>query len=187
MLIAGISDTIAESKISAIDLACNLLEFNKKATEQIAGSFTNLGLALANIVVENISFPEAVEKAIDTRSSMGVMNDKMDTFVKYQAANAMREGVNNPNGMGGLGVQLGTGAAVGQMMSEALRPQPAQAPAQAAPAAKTCVKCGAHLAPNAKFCGECGAKQEVAALVCPQCGEKRGPNSKFCGNCGHKF
>ena len=186
MLIAGISDTIAESKISAIDLACNLLEFNKKATEQIANSFTNLGLALSNIVVENISFPEAVEKAIDTRSSMGVMNDKMDTFVKYQAAHAMREGVNNPNGMGGLGVQLGTGAAVGQMMSEALRPQPAQA--QAAPAAgKTCVKCGAKLAASAKFCGECGAKQTAASAVCPDCGEKRSPNAKFCGNCGHKF
>ena len=86
MLIASISDTIAESKVSALDLACNLLEFNKVAQGMVNAEFNKLGLALTNLVIENISFPEAVEKAIDTRSSMGVMADKMDTFVKYQAA-----------------------------------------------------------------------------------------------------
>ncbi len=184
IVIAGISDTIAESKISAIDLACNLLEFNKIATNQIGGMFTNLGLALSNIVVENISFPEAVEKAIDTRSSMGVMNDEMDTFVKYQAAHAIREGASNPGaGLGNIGVQLGTGAVVGEMVKESLsKPQASAQPA----AGKFCGQCGAKIAPNAKFCPECGAKQ-AAKDVCAKCGAKRTPGAKFCGECGNKF
>ncbi len=186
ILISGISDTIAESKISAIDLACNLLEFNKTASNQVASTFENLGLKLANIVVEAITFPEAVEKAIDTRSSMGVMNDEMDTFMKYQTAHAIREGVNNPNGMANLGAQIGAGAAIGEMMKESVKSSTTPAAAPAAKAGKFCVSCGAALSATAKFCGECGAKQ-TAANVCAKCGAKKTPNAKFCGECGNKF
>lgn len=185
MLIAGVSDTIAESKIAAIDLACNLLEFNKIATNQIATMFENLGLKLSNVVVENVSFPEAVEKAIDTRSSMGVIDDKMDTFVKYQAAHAMRESANNNGaGMGGIGVQLGAGAVVGEMMKESLTQK---TPTKEQTSSKFCNQCGAKISARAKFCPECGAKQQIAKDVCPKCGAKRAPNAKFCGECGNKF
>lgn len=186
MLIAGVSDTIAESKIAAIDLACNLLEFNKIATNQIATMFENLGLKLSNVVVENVSFPEAVEKAIDTRSSMGVIDDKMDTFVKYQAAHAMRESANNNGGagMGGIGVQLGAGAVVGEMMKESLTQKTAT---KEPVSSKFCNQCGAKISARAKFCPECGAKQQTAKDVCPKCGAKRAPNAKFCGECGNKF
>ena len=183
IIIAGISDTIAESKISAIDLACNLLEFNKVATNQVSQHFTNLGLALSNLVVENISFPEAVEKAIDTRSSMGVMGDSMDTFVKYQAANAMRDSANNASSVGNLGVSLGTGAVVGEMMKESLKPT---APAADAKDERFCPNCGAKVSAKAKFCGECGNK--IAPKdACPKCGAKISPNAKFCGECGTKL
>ncbi len=184
IMVAGISDTIAESKVSAIDLACNLLEFNKMATNQIGNHFLDLGLQVSNIVVENISFPEAVEKAIDTRSSMGVMGDSMDTFVKYQAANAMRDSAQNQGGAAGLGVQLGTGAAIGEMMKESLKPSQ---PAQSATAEKFCANCGAKLPASAKFCGECGTKQVAQENVCPNCGAKLSPKAKFCGECGTKL
>ena len=111
IIVASISDTIAESKISALDIASNLIEFSKVAGETLKQSFANLGLELTNLVIENISFPEEVEKAIDTRSSMGVLSDKMDTFVKFQSAHAIREAANN-NGMAGLGSQIGAGMAI---------------------------------------------------------------------------
>ena len=95
IIVSSISDTIAESKISALDIASNLIEFSKVATETLSESFSNLGLKLTKLVIENISFPEEVEKAIDTRSSMGVLSDKMDTFVKYQSANAIRDAAKN--------------------------------------------------------------------------------------------
>lgn len=184
IIVAGISDTIAESKISAIDLACNLLEFNKVATDQVGSHFLNLGLQLSNLVVENISFPEAVEKAIDTRSTMGVMGDTMDTFVKYQAANAMRDSAKNQSGMSNIGVSLGAGAVIGDMMKESLKSNNDK-PSTEKPE-RFCPNCGAKVSARAKFCGECGTKI-IANNVCPKCGAKVSPNAKFCGECGNKL
>ena len=119
IIVSSISDTIAESKISALDIASNLTEFSKVATETLTETFAGLGLKLVNLVIENISFPEEVEKAIDTRSSMGVLSDSMDTFVKYQSAQAIRDAAQN-QGVAGLGTQLGTGVALGEIMKGAL-------------------------------------------------------------------
>ena len=49
----------------------------------------------------------------------------MDTFVKYQAAHAMRESANNPNGsnMAGMGVGLGTLSGITYDESSPLRVQ----------------------------------------------------------------
>ena len=117
ILVAGISDTIAESKIGALDLACNLMEFNKMAKEQVKEQFENLGLALTNLVVENISFPEQVEKAIDMKSSMGMLKNDMDTYVKFKSAEAIGDAAKNP-GTAGMGTQLGAGMAIGEIVKE---------------------------------------------------------------------
>lgn len=208
MLVATISDTIAESKISALDLACNLLEFNKVCQGRLNEEFGKLGLALTNLVIENISFPEEVEKAIDTRSSMGVMGDTMDTFVKYQAAHALRESANNPNGnnMAGIGVGLGSGAALGQILNESIKVTSAakkqctncgsELKASAkfcpecgfkfGPAKKNCVHCGAEIAAKAKFCPECG-KNQSTKRVCSKCGAEVSGKGKFCPDCGEKL
>ncbi len=208
MLVAGISDTIGESKISALDLACNLLEFNKVATTQVGGMLESLGLSLTNLVIENISFPEEVEKAIDTRSSMGIMDDKMDTYMKYQTAQAIKEAAKNENGGGlaNMGVGLGAGAAMGGMFSKTMEsvsnpsvktktciaygatiPEKAKfCPECSASQGKTCPKCGHALSARAKFCPECGTDVS-GETKCPDCGEKLKSGAKFCPNCGKKL
>lgn len=182
-IVSSISDTIAESKIAALDLASNLIEFSKVATETLAENFSNLGLELTKLVIENISFPEEVEKAIDTRSSMGVLSDKMDTFVKYQSANAIRDAAKN-EGMGGLGAQLGAGVALGEMMKSSLNTAAPAAKAEAE--AKFCPSCGASNPKNAKFCVECGKNLAVKGK-CPSCGAEVSGKSKFCPECGAKL
>lgn len=185
MLVSGISDTIAESKVSALDLACNLTEFNEVVKVNLSEKFSELGLKLTNLVIENISFPEEVEKALDTRSSMGILGDKMDTFVKYQTANAMRDAANNPNGgLANAGVGVGAGFAMSNMMKESLSQniEPAKTVQK-----KHCTNCGAEMKKSAKFCPECGEKQVSTEGVCPECGEKVSPKAKFCGNCGAKL
>ena len=182
IIVSSISDTIAESKISALDIASNLIEFSKVATESLSSTFAGLGLELTKLVIENISFPEEVEKAIDTRSSMGVLSDKMDTFVKYQSANAIRDAAKN-EGMGGLGTQLGAGVAISEMMRESLKPS---APAQAAAEAKFCPACGASNPKAAKFCVECGKSLQQKGK-CPACGAEISGKSKFCPECGEKL
>ncbi len=182
IIVSSISDTIAESKISALDLASNLLEFSKVATETLAQEFSNLGLKLTKLVIENISFPEEVEKAIDTRSSMGVLSDKMDTFVKYQSAQAIRDAAKN-DGVSGLGTQLGTGVALGEMMKQSLKPTTSE---EKTTAEKFCPSCGATNPKNAKFCVECGGKLAVKGK-CPKCGAEVSSKAKFCPECGEKL
>lgn len=185
ILVSNITDTIAESKISALDLACNLLEFNKTVTDVVAHSFEEIGLKLSKLIIENLSFPEEVEKAIDTRSSMGVMGDAMDTFVKYQAANAMRDAAKNPNGgnVAGAGIGIGAGVSLGKMMADALSSKQEK---KEESGKKYCPECGHECRVNAKFCPECGTKLDAEKKVCKKCGEEVRKGAKFCSNCGEK-
>ena len=184
IIVSSISDTIAESKISALDIASNLLEFSNIATETLSTTFANLGLELTKLIIENISFPEEVEKAIDTRSSMGVLSDKMDTFVKYQSANAIRDAANN-EGTAGLGAQLGSGFALGEMMRESLKSSSNDS-SKDEDNSKFCPDCGAKNPKAAKFCVECGAKMTQKGK-CPACGAEISGKSKFCPECGEKL
>lgn len=196
-LVSGLSDAIAESKIPALDLAANYDELANYALQAINPKLAALGLTLCSFVIENISLPEEVEASMDKRTSMGVLGN-LDQYAKYQAAEAMREAANNPNGnnMAGMGVGMGAAAAMGQMFGQVFQPTaapaapaaPVAAPA-AAPAKPTafCVACGASIPAGAKFCPECGAKQEVAAPVCPGCGAEVTPGAKFCPECGTKL
>ncbi len=183
IIVSSISDTIAESKISALDLASNLLEFSSIATTTLSETFSSLGLKLTKLVIENISFPEEVEKAIDTRSSMGVLSDKMDTFVKFQSANAIRDAAKNEGGISGLGTQLGAGVAIGELMKESLKSSDSP---KAEDEVKFCPSCGAKNPKNAKFCVECGNKLSVKGK-CPNCGAEINSKSKFCSECGQKL
>lgn len=190
-LVSGISDTIAESKISALDLACNLMEFNKMAKEQVKDHFENLGLTLTNLMIENLSFPEEVEKAIDTQSSMGVLKNNMDTYIKYKSAEAIGDVAKNP-GVAGMGAQLGTGMAIGEMVKNSINSsmkndEEKKDDNKKEEKVKFCPECGTKNPINAKFCVECGKKLERDKSVCPNCGEKLTEKAKFCTKCGTKI
>ena len=138
------------------------------------------------MVIENISFPEQVEKAIDTQSSMGVLKNSMDTYTKFKAAEAIGDAAKNP-GIAGLGSQIGTGMALGEIVKESIKgTTKTEDASKPAAAERFCPECGAKNSAKAKFCCECGKKFN-AGNVCPECEEKVNPNSKFCANCGHKL
>ena len=183
ILVQGMSDAVGESKISALDLASNYKEFSQQIMDCSQKEFNNLGLKLTSMVVENISLPEAVEKALDERTKLGVMEDKMGTFTQYQAAQAMRDAAQNPSGgnFASMGVGLGAGVAMGQNFSEALATENKPRQSQTDQA---CKKCGAKIKSGAKFCPECGAKQVES---CPKCGASITEKDKFCPECGQSL
>ncbi len=162
-LVSGLSDAIAESKIPALDLAANYDELSSYAMQAINPKLAGLGLQLVSFVIENISLPEEVEKAMDRRTSMGVVGD-LNRYTQYQAAEAMREAANNPGGTAGAGVGMGAGMAMGQMFAQAMgqqqtaAAQPAVAPAAQQQGGKFCTECGTRLPDGAKFCSNCGSK-----------------------------
>ena len=188
LIVQGVTDAIAESKISALDLAANYKEFGAKIVECAQEEFAKIGLKITNCVIENLSLPEEVEKALDERTKLGVLEDRMGTYTQMKAANAMEEAAKNTSGgnMAGLGIGLGAGGAIGNMFANNLtttnvpkvenKPQNSQT--------KKCTNCHKDMPAGAKFCPECGAKQETK--FCSNCGAKLNDGAKFCPECGQK-
>ncbi len=129
LVVTRFADALGESKIPVLDLASNYNEISEFVTKQIAPEFSGYGIELTKLLVENISLPPEVEKALDTRSSMGIIGD-MNTFTRYQAANAIPDVAKNP-GAGGLaagGMGMGMGFGLANQMGNAFQPQQQSSP-----------------------------------------------------------
>ena len=117
MLVSKFTNTLGKAKIPALDLAGNYDEIAAKCKEQMIPEFGEFGLKLTKFIIENISLPPEVEKAIDTRSSMGAVGN-MQTFTQYQAAQALREAATQPGGMAGMSMGIGAGLTMGHMVTQ---------------------------------------------------------------------
>src|SRR3954464_10222376 len=119
LLVARFADVLGESKIPALDLAANQDDLGKLMLTRLQPDFDVFGLKLVNLVVENISLPQEVEAALDTRTKMGVIGD-LSRYTQFQAANAIQDAAKNPGGLAGAGMGMGAGMAMGQQMSQAM-------------------------------------------------------------------
>lgn len=190
MILSTVTDVIAESRIPALDLAMNYEELSDSAKNKLGGRFNEFGFELADFYIENLSLPEEVEKTLDTRTSMGVLGDKMGTYTQYQAAQALRDAAQNTGGgnLAGAGVGLGAGLGMAGIFTDALKnAKDGEKPAPTADTAK-CGKCGHDVKKGAKFCPECGSKMAApAGKFCASCGAKVSATAKFCPECGEKL
>ena len=193
MLLSALADALGESKISALDLAGNTLEFNELVKAKVQEKFKEIGLYLTNLFIENMSVPEEVEKALDERSKYGILGDSTDTMMKVSAAEAMRSAAKNQGGAGafmGAGVGLGAGMGIGGYMGGAFATaQNAQKDANAklgGGSGAKCPNCNAEVTAGAKFCAECGAKLPTKKF-CSNCGKEVAEGAKFCPDCGNKL
>lgn len=112
-VITKFTDFLGESKIAALDLAANLNEFSAALTEGLKPDFAEYGIELTRFLVENISLPEAVEEALDRRTSMGVIGN-MNTYTQMQFADSLKAGAES--GGGGLASDA-MGAGIGLAMA----------------------------------------------------------------------
>lgn len=191
MLLSCFADSLGESKVSALDLAANTLEFNEIVKGSVQNKFNELGLKLVNLFIENMSLPEEVTKAMDERTKLGILGDSTDTLMKISAAEAMKTAAAN-QGVGGAfmagGVGIGAGAGIGAMMANAMAGSNNQNSGNANNAAggAVCPSCGKTVPAGSKFCPECG-KAVSATKFCPECGAKVSAGAKFCPECGKKL
>ena len=144
-ILSKLSDAIAESKIAALDIASKYDELSGTGRQILGPEFSSFGLDLSKFFIENVSLPEEVEAAIDQRTKLGVLGDKMGQYTQLQAADAMKIAAANPGGAAGAGIGIGAGIAMGGMMGGALSnagqamgggmapPPPPQGPGFAAP------------------------------------------------------
>ncbi len=132
IIISTFSDLIGKSQVAALDLASNYQRFAADLRAQVVEQIDDeYGLDCPQLAIVNISMPEAVEKAIDTRTSMGVIGD-MNRYQQYQFGTAMGGAGEGGGGAASEGLGLGMGVAMaGRMMSPA--PSPGAAMTAAAP------------------------------------------------------
>ena len=119
-ILSRLSDAIAESKIAALDLASKYDDLSAHARQILGPEFQAYGLELSKFFIENVSLPEEVEAAIDQRTKLGVLGDRMGQYTQLQAADAMKVAAANTGGAAGAGVGIGAGIAMGGMMGGAL-------------------------------------------------------------------
>ncbi|MCW5556331.1 MAG: SPFH domain-containing protein [Verrucomicrobiae bacterium] len=133
------SDALASSKVPALDVATRYSELGEALLPILNPVLTEkYGIELGSFIVENVSVPEEVEKAIDKRSSMAAVGNLND-YVKFQMAESLGKG-DGAGGVAGSAAQLGAGLALGQQLAAAMaQPQGGAGTAPAVSAAAPAV------------------------------------------------
>ena len=170
IITSTLSNVIAESQYPALDLAMHYDELSEMATEKMAKQFDDIGITIKNLVIENLSLPEEVEKMLDKRTNVGVMSGAMQGYAQMESIEAMKSAAKNPGGLSGAGIGLGAGVGIGQMFAKNIN----DANSGVGDVDKVaCPNCGARVNKGAKFCPECGKPMAAkAGSFCPNCGAK---------------
>ncbi|MCL5930394.1 MAG: SPFH domain-containing protein [Candidatus Thermoplasmatota archaeon] len=186
LLIYNVLGKMKDQGVSVLDLPSNLMNIEEAVLSSAKAAFDQYGVELNKISGLNISLPDEVQKAIDTRSSMKAVGAN---YLQYQAGQAMVDAAKNTSGTAGAGVGLGMGLGAGAGMAYPMASNITQGMNQQQPPVekkvKKCPKCQTDVDENAKFCPSCGysfAAEET--MKCPYCGKDIPKNSKFCPECG---
>ena len=116
IIVQEFSRAIAGSGIPVLDMAANTRDLGKLIGTAIAPVLKDYGLEIPELYIENISLPEAVEQALDKRTSMGMAGD-LGRFTEYSAAEAMTQAARNPGSGMGDGLGMGMGMAMATQMA----------------------------------------------------------------------
>jgi len=112
VIASSFADLVATTELSVVDLASRYGRLSEQlrtaALERVDDEY---GLDIPQLFIVNISVPEAVERALDARSSMGVLGD-LQRYREYQLGEAIPVAAANPaGGLAAAGVGLGMGMA----------------------------------------------------------------------------
>ncbi len=119
IIVQAFSRIIANSGIPVLDMAANTAELGRILADSITKSIAAYGLELPELYIENISLPPAVEKALDERTSRGVVGS-LDEHLRYKAAEAL----GTEAGAAGAAMGTGFGAGMGMQMGGMMMGQP---------------------------------------------------------------
>ena len=112
LIVSKLPEVLAKSGISVIELAKHYRELGERIKDELQPFFNEYGFSLEKLLIENISLPKEVEKAIDEYSSMKVLKD-MDQYLKFKSAEGISKG-----GSGSELLGLGAGLAAANHLFE---------------------------------------------------------------------
>ena len=174
---------LKDQGMKVTDLAGELSTIEQAVLGFAPQHFGPLGVAVVQLQGLSVNLPDEVQKAVATRSTMGVLGVN---YLQYQAGQAMTTAAANPSGGAGAlasaGVGLGAGLGVGYGMAGQMQG------VYSGGASTPCSKCNALVPAGTRFCPSCGAPQGAAAAQagppCPKCGQPTAVGAKFCPACG---
>ncbi len=176
---------LKEQGTRVTDLASSLSTIEQAVLGFAPQHFAPFGVEVQQLQGLSINLPDDVQKAVNTRSEMGVLGVN---YMQYQAGQALTTAAANPGGAGslaGAGVGLGAGLGMGYGMTGSMQSMYA-----GGGPSTPCPKCGALVPPGTRFCPSCGqamgapSAPAATGAPCPKCGQPAPAGVKFCPNCG---
>jgi excisionase family DNA binding protein len=136
-LVSVFTDALASAHVPALDIATRYSELGEALLPVINPALREkYGLEMSSFIIENISLPPEVEKAIDKRSSMAAIGNLND-YVKLQMAEGLAKG--SGGGTAGAAAEIAMGFGLAQQLMNQpgglLGPQATPSAAAPAPAA----------------------------------------------------
>ncbi len=206
VIVSRFNDYLGETLDSILNLPGRYDEIADGLSKKLQEDFSHYGLSLRNLYINSITPPPEVQKAIDDRGRLSVLED-LDRLVKLKAAMAMEKAAENPSEGAGA-MAMGLGLMVPSMFASVVSRENTatqicpdcknQIPADAkfcpycghqVVVFQQCPRCGKNLPPHARFCPRCGAEVAMAEKkrVCSHCGAENLPDAIYCNNCGQKL
>jgi excisionase family DNA binding protein len=118
MLLSKFQDLLGETgaKKSVLELIGLTEELGAGVRAKAQDDFAALGLTLKTFYIGNL---KPSEKSAQELRDMGMLD--MNVYTQLQAADAMRDAANNPQGGAGLTAGIGAGMGIGNIMGQALQ------------------------------------------------------------------
>jgi len=212
VVVSRLNDHLGEHLRTVVELPSRYDEFARGLERRLEQDLAGFGVALRSLYINAITPPDGVQQAIDDRSRLGAVGDRMTDLVQLKAASALEKaadggglaegamgmglGLMAPGFLGGLVPGVGAAAApkAGAECPECGLPVGADARfcshcGHQVLVLRRCVSCGKNLGPRARFCPACGSPASAAPeeKVCPSCGERGRPEAVFCNACGERL
>jgi membrane protease subunit (stomatin/prohibitin family) len=186
VIVSRLNDYLGEKLDSLLNLPGKYDEFADDLQKRLHEDFSHFGLNLTHLYITSITPPPEVQKTIDDRSRLGVIQD-LEKLVRMKAAMAMEKAAES-TGTAGTGLGMGLGFMMPAMFAEAFRPRtsgPGAGGGGTPPSQEAkCSDCGHPTPIDAKFCPHCG-HQQLIFDQCVNCGKNLPANARFCPKCGH--
>lgn len=173
-VLEAFSITIGELNIPVIELSTRYRQIGNTVQERVNEIAEKIGIEFSNIIVENISLPEEVERIIDKKSSVGVVKNDFDNYSKFETIQAMRDAAKQENGLASIGASFAIGSEMVKNINNVNKNNNDKI---------KCNNCNSLNDKGAKFCSNCG-KELNNLRYCSNCGTKYNIGDKFCSSCG---
>lgn len=118
-VLTAIASFLGSAEVNFIDMAANQSKFSEALAKAAAPEFQKYGLALESLQVQSLSLPDELQTRFDEKSSMNILGD-LKSYAQFQTAKSIATAAEQGDSVAGVGVNMGAGFAMGQMMKDSL-------------------------------------------------------------------